>query len=89
MEKDIVSLPVHMKDLKVPVGKRMGGFFNNTEKWDFQIGCRHGSCRSAWEPFGNLFSSCLYGHCPVPGQVSNMLERPTQPSASFGNLLVQ
>ena len=61
VEKDIVSLPVHMKDLKVPVGKGMAGL--NTTQWETGF--------SNWmpiEPFRNSYTSCLYGHCPVPGQ---------------------
>lgn len=43
---------------------------------------------------GNLSGIYIHPACMVivlcrANQVSNMLERPTQPSASFGNLLVQ
>ena len=90
VEKDIVSLPVHMKDLKVPVGKGMAGL--NTTQWETGF--------SNWMPIdlaevpGNLSGIYIHPACMVivlcrANQVSNMLERPTQPSASFGNLLVQ
>lgn len=90
VEKDIVSLPVHMKDLKVPIGKGMAGL--NTTQWETGF--------SNWMPIdlaevpGNLSGIYIHPACMVivlcrANQVSNMLERPTQPSASFGNLLVQ